>query len=91
MMRILGHDTPDDLVVATGMPHTVAEFLQIVCEIAKVDWQECVVTQHGLLKKKSSVFIGDSSKLRRLTGWQPTVSFREMIERLFEFARAGKC
>ena len=90
MTRILRLDTPDDLIVATGIPHTVAEFLQIACEIAKVDWQECVITQPGLLKKKPAILIGDSSKLLRLTGWQPTLSFREMIEKLLEYARSGK-
>ena len=85
--RILGHATPEDFVVATGEPHTVREFLQFACEIAGVDWQACAVTDAGLLKKKPVVLVGDSGKLRRLTGWRPQVSFRGMIEIMLKAAQ----
>ena len=87
MTRILGHATPEDFVVATGEPHTVRDFLQIACEIAGVDWHECAVTDSSLLKKKSTLLMGDSRKLRRLTGWQPKTSFRSMIENMLAHAR----
>jgi GDPmannose 4,6-dehydratase len=87
MTRILGHAAPEDFVVATGEPHTVLEFLQIACEIAGVDWRECVVTDAGLLKKRPALLVGDGGKLRRLTGWQPKTSFRGMIEKMLEHAR----
>jgi len=89
MTRILGHATPEDFVVATGEPHTVGEFLQTACEIAGVDWHECAVTDAGLLKPSAALLIGDSAKLRRLTGWQPRVSFQEMIELMMTAARLG--
>lgn len=87
MARILGHTAPEDFVVATGEPHTVGEFLQIACEIAGVEWRECAVTDASLLKKKTVRLVGDSGKLRRLTGWQPQVSFHEMIEIMLKAAR----
>jgi GDPmannose 4,6-dehydratase len=79
MTRILGHATPEDFVVATGEPHTVREFLLIACDIASADWRECAVTDSSLLKKRPAHLVGDSGKLRRLTGWRPQVSFQEMI------------
>ena len=87
MTRILGHATPEDFVVATGKPHTAGEFLQIACNISGVDWRDCAVTDSSLLKKKSVLLVGDSSKLRRLTGWQPRVSFPEMIGIMMKAAR----
>jgi len=87
MTQILGHATPEDFVVATGEPHTVRDLLQIACEIAGVDWRKCAVTDSGLLRKKPVVLVGDSDKLRRLTGWQPKTSFRSMIEKMLEHAR----
>ena len=87
MLRILGCATPEDFVVATGEPHTVGEFLQIACEIMAVDWRACAVTDASLLRKKPAVLVGDSGKLRRLTGWQPKTSFRSMIEKMLEHAR----
>ena len=50
MTRILNHTLPEDFIVATGEPHTVGEFLQTACEIVGVDWQQCAVTNAGLLK-----------------------------------------
>ena len=87
MTRILGHATPEDFVVATGEPHTVREFLQTACEMAGVDWRECAATDPRLLKKKHTLLVGDSGKLRRLTGWQPKVSFPEMIKAMMVAAR----
>ena len=87
MTRILGHATPEDFVVAAGEPHTVSDFLQIACEIAGVDWHECAVTDSSLLKKRPVLLMGDSGKLRRLTGWQPKTSFRSMIENMLAHAR----
>jgi len=86
MTRILGHALPEDFIVATGEPHTVGEFLQIACEIAGVDWRECAVTNPGLLKKKPVVLLGNSGKLRQLTGWQPQTTFRRMIEKMLAHA-----
>lgn len=86
MTRILGHTQPDEFIVATGLPHTVGDFLQIACEAAGVDWRECVQTRPGLLKRKSALLLGDSTKLREQTGWKPTVTFREMVRLLVEKA-----
>jgi GDPmannose 4,6-dehydratase len=86
MARILGQAAPDDFIVATGVPHTVGDFLQTACELAGVDWRQCASSKPGLLKKKSVLLTGDSSKLRKVTGWQPGVSFRGMIEKLLEKA-----
>ena len=88
MTRILHHPVPEDFVAATGEPHTVGEFLRIACELAGVDWRECAVTDAGLLKKKPIRLIGDSGKLRRLTGWQPQTSLRAIIEIMLAHARA---
>ena len=88
MARILGQATAQDFVVATGEPHTVGEFLQIACELAGVDWRECVETNPGLLRKKPVVLIGNSRRLRQATGWAPQVSFRELIALMLTAARA---
>jgi GDPmannose 4,6-dehydratase len=84
MVRILDCPIPEDFIIATGESHTVREFLQITCDIAKVDWRECVTTDPGLLKKKPVALIGNSTKLRRLTGWQPRTPFREMISHMIQ-------
>jgi len=87
MTRILAQPQPDEFIVATGVPHTVEDFLRIACEHVGVNWRDCVQTKSGLLTKKSVLLVGDSSKLRRATGWKPSVSFEEMVRLLVDDAR----
>ena len=87
MTRILALPAADEFIVATGQPHTVEDFLRAACECAGVNWQECVETKPGLLTKKSALLVGDSSQLRRATGWEPAVSFEQMVRLLVEDAR----
>lgn len=86
MTRILSLDKPDDFIISTGVPHTVADFLNVACEFAGVDPQQCATTRSGLLKKRPVVLIGDHSKLTRATGWEPRTSFREMVRLLIDNA-----
>ena len=44
-------------------------------------------SQLTLYDAAGTVLVGDSGKLRRLTGWQPETSFRGMIEKMLEHAR----
>ncbi len=87
MSRILAHLVPDDFIVSTGVPHTVEDFLRVACDYVGVNWRECVQTRPGLLTKKSVMLLGDNTKLRRATGWQPSVSFEQMIHLLIDDAR----
>lgn len=87
MTRILAQPQAAEFIVATGAPHTVEDFLRLACEHVGVNWRDCVQTKPGLLTKKSVLLVGDSSKLRRATGWEPSVSFEEMVRRLVDEAR----
>jgi GDPmannose 4,6-dehydratase len=88
MTRILALPAADEFIIATGQPHTVEDFLRAACESAGVIWRDCVETQSGLLTKKPVVLVGDSGKLRRATGWKPSLSFEEMVCRLIDAARS---
>jgi GDPmannose 4,6-dehydratase len=87
MRRILNHHTADDFVIATGETHSVMEVLECVFSSLNLDWREHVVEAPDILTRKRSVLRGDSSKLRALTGWQPTLDFKTMILRLVKAAQ----
>jgi GDPmannose 4,6-dehydratase len=84
MWRILQLDKPDDFVVATGQLHSVREFVEAAFEAVGLRWEDHVVEDRTLLPspRRGQGLCGDSSKLRRLTGWRPQVSFREMVQRM---------
>lgn len=82
--RILDLDEPGDFIVASGRLHTVRDFLDVAFSRVGLDWQRHVVEIPGLLSRRRSGVVGDSSKLRRLTGWTPRWSFEAMVSRLVD-------
>lgn len=86
MHLMLQMDTPTDLVVASGQLHSVKDFAQIAFEIIGLDWRDYVSEEPEEQQKPYPVkpLVGDASRLRSLTGWQPKVNFRQMIELMIE-------
>jgi GDPmannose 4,6-dehydratase len=87
MTRILALDTPDDFVVATGELHSVEDFLDVAFGALDLDWRGYVREDPNLVSRQALPRLGDASKLRRATGWAPSVSFDEMVRSLVD-ARA---
>jgi GDPmannose 4,6-dehydratase len=87
MRRIVRLPVADDYVIATGEAHSVREFVEIAFSCLGLDWREHVVEDRSVLTRQSTQLVGDSSRLRERTGWQPTVSFSEMVSILVTFAR----
>lgn len=84
MTRILALDTPDDFVVATGELHSVEEFLDLAFGALDLDWHGHVREDPDLVSRQAFPRLGDASKLRRATGWAPSVSFPEMVRALVD-------
>ena len=84
MVKILALPEPDDFVVATGQAHTVREFVEIVFSRLGLDWRTHVEEDASVLWRKRRTLIGNASKLRTATGWKPSVTFAEMVERLLD-------
>jgi GDPmannose 4,6-dehydratase len=79
MTRILRVEKAEEFVIATGEAHSVGEFVEIAFEAAGLDWKKHVKEDATVVGKNRLGLVGDSSKLRRITGWSATVSFREMV------------
>jgi GDPmannose 4,6-dehydratase len=82
MIKILSLSEPDDFIVSTGIKHTVQEFVEIAYSAVGLDWRNYVSEKRGIIKRITRPLIGDSSKLRNLTGWEPSVTFEEMVKTL---------
>lgn len=82
--RILTLDEPDDFVVATGIGQTVRDFAAAAFGRLGLDWQEYVIQDPSVLALARSGRIGNSSKLRRITNWRPSINFEEMISTLVD-------
>jgi len=78
-IRMVTAEIPDDFVVATGIPHTVEDFVAAAFGRVGLDWREHVEQNSALVRRQGTTLVGNSSKLRKATAWKPSVGFEEMI------------
>jgi GDPmannose 4,6-dehydratase len=81
MMRAIRFGVADDYIVATGQSHTVAEFVAAAFTAAGIrDWESLVDVDQSLVRVGDAAEQrGDASKARSVLGWQPSVSFEELV------------
>jgi GDPmannose 4,6-dehydratase len=80
--HVLSVRYPDDYIVATGEAHSVADFAQIAFECFGLDYTDYVYENSNLLGRHLPRKVGDSSKLKKATGWRPSRDFPGMVRTL---------
>ena len=85
MWMMLQQEEPDDFVIATGRDRTIREFCEAAFGCVGLDWERYVrVDERFLRPAEVEVLRGDPSKARRVLGWEPEVSFEEMVAMMVE-------
>lgn len=84
MRAILSLDAADDFVVATGQTHSVKELVEAAFGVLGLEWKDWVDEKRSLIARARPNLCGDATKLRTQTGWRPTLTFVQMVERLVE-------
>ena len=85
MWRMLQQETPDDYVVATGETHSVREFCEAAFGRLGLDYQDYVAIDPRYYRPAEvDVLLGDASKAKRALGWQPQVSFDQLVAQMVD-------
>jgi GDPmannose 4,6-dehydratase len=86
MWLMLAQSSPDDFVIATGRTHSVRDFCRIAFEAAGLKSYEDYVRTDPRLVRPAEVdlLIGDASKAKRVLGWQPEVTFEQLVAMMVE-------
>jgi GDPmannose 4,6-dehydratase len=85
MWLMLQQEVADDFVIATGQMHTVQDAVEIAFGHVGLDWQEHVVIDPALIRPAEvDQLLGDASKAHRVLGWEPRVSFAELIQMMVD-------
>lgn len=80
MWRMLQQDKPDSFVIGTGETHAVREFCEIAFGHVDLDYKEFVVQDERFYRPAEvDLLISDPSKARSVLGWEPAVSFKELV------------
>lgn len=85
MWLMLQQEMPDDYVIATGETHSVEDFLDVAFEHLDLDWHEFVVQDERFMRPAEvDLLVGDASKAGRELGWEPAISFAELVRMMVD-------
>lgn len=85
MWMMLQQEEPEDFVVATEQAHSVKDFVKAAFEVVDLDWEKYVEIDERF-KRPAEIYslVGDASKAKAKLGWQPKVSFSELVKIMVE-------
>jgi GDPmannose 4,6-dehydratase len=80
MWLMLQQEQADDYVIATGVSHSVQEFVETAFAHADLDWRTHVRTDRALFRPAEvDHLIGNAAKAKRQIGWEPSMTFEQLV------------
>jgi GDPmannose 4,6-dehydratase len=80
---MLQQPQPSDYVLSSGHGHTVADFARTAFACLDLDSERYLRVDDTLVRApESTPSVGDPSKARERLGWQPRLSFEQLVERM---------
>jgi GDPmannose 4,6-dehydratase len=80
---MLQQEEPEDYVLASGIPHTVAELARTAFACVELEPEPYIRVDDALVRRPEAVAsVGDPSKARERLGWRATLSFEQLVERM---------
>jgi GDPmannose 4,6-dehydratase len=85
MWMMLQQDAPSDYVIATGAAHSVRECVEVAFDHAGVSVDDHVVIDPEMMRPAEvEHLVGDASKARTELGWEPEVTFEQLIRMMVD-------
>jgi GDPmannose 4,6-dehydratase len=85
MWLMLQQDAPDDYVVGTGHTWSVRQLCEVAFSYVGLDYREHVVQDERFFRPAEvDLLVADASKARRMLGWEPDVSFEQLIQMMVD-------
>jgi GDPmannose 4,6-dehydratase len=83
MWRMLQCETAHDFIVATGVSHSLEDFVEETFAQLHLDWRDHTVASESLLRPSDITDgKGDASKAKRMLGWKAQAQMKEIIARM---------
>jgi GDPmannose 4,6-dehydratase len=85
MWMMLQQDQPDDYVICTGKTHSVREFCEAAFAHVGLNYEDYVIQDERFYRPAEvDLLVGDPQKARKVLGWEPRVSFDELIRMMVD-------
>ena len=86
MHLMLQQNSPEDYVIGTGESHSVRDFVTNAFTVVGIkDWQRYVKTSKEFLRPSEvQRLIADPGRARKILGWKPETSFKELVKMMVE-------
>ena len=97
---MLQQNKPDDFVIATGKQYSVRDFINLAAKNLdmKIEWKGKGEKEVGIFENKEIIkidknyyrptevesLIGDSSKAKKILGWEPKISFETLVKEMVQ-------
>jgi GDPmannose 4,6-dehydratase len=83
MYLMLQADIPDDFVICTGSTYSVLDFLKTAFQMVNLNYKDHVEINQDLFRPAEVSYLkGKNSKAKRILGWEPTVSFDDLVKEM---------
>ncbi|TGK51927.1 NAD-dependent epimerase/dehydratase family protein [Leptospira kanakyensis] len=82
--KILSCNEPDTYIVASGESHSVAEFAEQTFAFFNLNASDYLLENKQLLNRKSTLRVGNPSKLITKTGWKRSIDFKTFVQQLIK-------
>ncbi len=85
MWLMLQQEEADDYVISTNETHTVKEWVDAAFKCLDLDWEKYVKLDPRFLRPAEvDLLVGDSSKAKKVLGWEPEVDFKKLVNIMVE-------
>ena len=85
MWMMLQQDAPDDYVIASGKTHSIERLLEVAFDCVDLNWKDYTVQDPRFMRPAEvDLLIGDPTKAGQKLGWEPRVSFEQLIQMMVE-------
>jgi GDPmannose 4,6-dehydratase len=82
---MLQQKIPMDLVIGTGIAHTVRDFLEAVSACIKIEWKKYVEIDSNLYRPtETNYLLANAKKAEERMGWKPKIKFEELVKLMID-------
>ena len=89
MWLMLFQDEPEDLVIGTGVAHSVAEFCDVAFRRVGLNWKDHVSVDPSLLRRADAPLrLANPARAKARLGWTPEVDFERLVAMMVDHEMA---